>query len=71
MRESKFVCHTSPVDGKNTLKFGNGCKNVLSIQCKDYYKEFVRITFEHPTVLRKWEKMYYYADFRFDWLISF
>ena len=24
-----------------TLKFGNSYKDVLSIQCKDYYKEFL------------------------------
>ena len=52
-----------------TLKFGNGNKNVLCIQCRDYYKEFVRIKYERPTALYKWEEMYYYADF--DWTILF
>ena len=45
IRESKLVSHTTPVDGEITLKFGNGSKNVLCIQCKDYYKEFVRIKY--------------------------
>ena len=36
IRESKLVSHTAPVDGEITLKFGNGNKNVLCIQCKDY-----------------------------------
>ena len=69
IRESKLVSHTAPVDGEITLKFGNGNKNVLCIQCKDYYKEFVRIKYERPTALYKWEEMYYYADF--DWPILF
>ena len=62
-RESKLVSHNSPVDGEITLKFGNGYKNVLCIQCKYFYKEFVRIKYERPTALYKWEEMYYNADF--------
>ena len=57
------------MEGEITLKFGNGSKDVLCIQCKDYYKEFVRIKYESPTALYKWEEMYYYADF--DWPILF
>ena len=68
VRESKLVSHTSYLEGEITLKFGNGNKNVSCIQCKNYYKEFVRIN-EHPTALYKWEEMYYYADF--DWPILF
>ena len=37
MRESKLVSHTSPVDGEITLKYGISYKNVLCIECKDYY----------------------------------
>ena len=57
------------MDSQVTLKFGNGSKNALCIQCKDYYKEFVRIKYERPTALYKWNEMYYYADF--DWPILF
>ena len=48
VRESELWCHTSPVDGEITLKFGSGYKNVLSVLCKDYCKEFVRIRYERP-----------------------
>ena len=51
------------MDGEITLKFDNGCKNVLSIQYKDYYKDFVRYTYEHPTVLHNGRKCIFYADF--------
>ena len=57
------------MDDEITLKFGNGNKNVLCIQCKDYYKEFVGIKYERSTALYKWEEMYYYVDF--DWPILF
>ena len=57
-----MLLHASPVDGEITLMFANGYKNVLSIHCKDYYKEFVRIRYERPIALYKWEEMYHYAD---------
>ena len=58
MGESELFCHTSPVDGEITLKFGNGYLNVMSIQCKDYYREFVCIRYERPTAVYKWEEKY-------------
>ena len=45
------------------VKVCKGHKNVLSIQCKEYYKEFVYIKYERPTALFRWEEVYYYADF--------
>ena len=58
-----------PVDGEIIVKLCKGDKNVLSTQCKDYYKEFVNIKSERPTALYRWEEMYYYADF--DWPVLF
>ena len=41
---SNLLCHTPSVDGEIKSNFDiNGYKNVLSIQCQDYYKEFVLI----------------------------
>ena len=51
------------------VKLCKGNKNVLSTQCKDYYKEFVNIKCERPTALYRWEEMYYCADF--DWPVLF
>ena len=41
VKNSTLSCHTSPVDGEIIVKFCKGHKSLLSIQCKDYYKEFV------------------------------
>ena len=49
----QLVTHTSPVDAEITLKFSNGYKNVLCIQCKDYNEEFLHIKYERPTALYK------------------
>ena len=46
-------------DGEITLKFGNGYKNVLCIQCKDCYKEFVCIKYECPIALNGFSYFYY------------
>ena len=43
VKKSKISCHTSPADGEIIVKLRKGNKNVLSTQCKDYYKEFVNI----------------------------
>ena len=51
------------------VKLCKGHKYVLSIQRKDYYKEFVSIKDECPTALYRREEMYYYADF--DWSVLF
>ena len=69
VKKSKISCHTSPADGEIIVKLRKGNKNVLSTQCKDYYKEFVNIKCERPTALYRWEEMYYYADF--DWPVLF
>ena len=41
VKNSTISCHASPVDWEIIVKLCKGTKNVLSIQCKDYYKEFV------------------------------
>ena len=41
VKKSKTSCHTSPADGEIIVKLRKGNKNVLSTQCKDYYKKFV------------------------------
>ena len=41
VKKSTISCHTSPADGEIIVKLCKGHKDVLSIQCKDYYKEFV------------------------------
>ena len=69
MKKSKIPCHTSPADEEIIVKLRKGNTNVLSTQCKDYYKEFVDIKGERPTALYRWEEMYYYADF--DWPVLF
>ena len=51
MKKSKISCHTSPADGEIIVKLRKGNKNVLSTQCKDYYKEFVNIKGGRPTAL--------------------
>ena len=43
VKKSNISCHTSPADGEIIVKLCKGNKNVLSTQCKDYYKEFVNI----------------------------
>ena len=35
--------------GEIIVQLCKGHKNVLSIQCKDYYKEFVSLKYERPT----------------------
>ena len=69
VKKSNISCHTSPADGEIIVKLCKGNKNVLSTQCKDYYKEFVNIKCERPSALYRWEEMYYYADF--DWPVLF
>ena len=69
VKKSNISCHTSPADGEIIVKLCKGNKNVLSAQCKDYYKEFVNIKCERRTALYRWEEMYYYADF--DWPVLF
>ena len=59
----------SSADGEIIVKLRTGNKNVLSTQCKDYYKEFVNIKCERPAALYRWEEMYYYVDF--DWPVLF
>ena len=56
VKKSKISCHTSPADGEIIVKLRKGNKNVLSTQCKDYYKEFVNIKGERPTALYRWEE---------------
>ena len=63
VKKSNISCHAPPADGEIIVKLCKGNKNVLSTQCKDYYKEFVNIKCERPTALYRWEEMYYYADF--------
>ena len=69
VKNISISCHTSPADGEIIVKLSKGNKNVLSTQCKYYYKEFVNIKYERPTALNRWEEMYYNADF--DWPVLF
>ena len=43
VKKSNISCHKSPADGEIIVKLCRGKINVLSTQCKDYYKEFVNI----------------------------
>ena len=43
VKNSTISYHTSPADGEIIVKLCYCHKNVLSIQCKDYNKEFVYI----------------------------
>ena len=63
------MSYTSPADGEIIVQLCKGNKNVLSTQCKYYYKEFVNIKCERPIALYRWEEMYYYADL--DWPVLF
>ena len=57
VRGSEVSCHASLADGEIIVRLRKGNKNVLSTQCKDYYKEFVNIKCERPTALYRWEEI--------------
>ena len=49
VKKSNISCHTSPADGEIIVKLCKGNKNILSTQCKNYYKEIVNIKCDRPT----------------------